>query len=169
MGIWLARYRQITVFCSIGELMEGWLMVILWLLFRCDKITAGNNNLCFVFRGGSTCFICLDVLYRTKNILQVRKSEYHGTYILKNNWGKINYIILLVLQFFLLWSWCVNRLLLWVKLIMLLGFLGDCFTSNSGFQNMCPGYQSLPTVDQLITYFRKWTWGTLVKKTRNMR
>ena len=35
-------------------------------------------------------------------------------------------------------------------------FSGDCFTSNSGFENMCSGYHSLPTVDQVITYFREY-------------
>ncbi|PVD22670.1 hypothetical protein C0Q70_15925 [Pomacea canaliculata] len=70
-----------------------------------SNVEGVNSTMLMQKIGGSTCFICLDVLYRTKNILQVRKS--------------------------------------------------DCFTSNSGFQNMCPGYQSLPTVDQLITYFRQ--------------
>ncbi|KAK7100147.1 uncharacterized protein [Littorina saxatilis] len=52
----------------------------------------------------SACYLCVDVLYRTKNILQVRRS--------------------------------------------------GCFTSmETGFQRMCPGYDKLPSVDQVKTYF----------------
>ncbi|KAK7508265.1 hypothetical protein BaRGS_00000504 [Batillaria attramentaria] len=64
-----------------------------------------NSTMLMLKKGDSTCYICLDVLYRTKNILQVRKS--------------------------------------------------DCYTSNSGFERMCPGYKELPTVDQVRTYFRQ--------------